>query len=119
MAKQIYYIYEITYVVDGRTYIGKRKCPLNEVPETDTKYMGKGNHIKAAEKKYGIENFSKRIVEVCYSESELNRLEKHYIDYYKSIGKAEFNIAEGGEGGNNYKYKTEEEMKEHCELIPA
>lgn len=72
---------------------------------------------KLLKKKYGIENFSKRIVEVCYSESELNRLEKHYIDYYKSIGKAEFNIAEGGEGGNNYKYKTEEEMKEHCKKL--
>ena len=110
---QTCYIYDITYNPDGRTYIGKRICPLGKTPETDIKYMGKGKHIVAAEKKYGIENFSKRIVECCYTESKLNYLEKYYIAYYKSIGKAEFNIAEGGEGGNNYRYKTKEEMEEH------
>lgn len=109
----MYYIYEITYNVDGRTYIGKRACPLDKTPETDIKYMGSGKHIKIAEKKYGIKNFSKRIIECCYDENEINRLERYYIAYYQSIGKAEFNIAEGGEGGNNYKYKTKEEMKEH------
>lgn len=65
---QTYYIYEITYNGDGRNYIGQRKCPIKKIPETDTSYMGKGVHLRAAQKKYGIENFSKRILAICYSE---------------------------------------------------
>lgn len=93
---QTYYIYEITYKGDGRNYIGQRKCPIKKIPETDTSYMGKGVHLRAAQKKYGIENFSKRILAICYSEKILNILETEYISLYKEIGKAEFNIASGG-----------------------
>ena len=97
---QTCYIYEITYNGDGRNYIGQRHCPLNKTPETDTSYMGKGKHILAAEKKYGIENFSKRILAICYTQEMLDIFERYFIKYYKSIGKAEFNIADGGEGGD-------------------
>jgi len=105
---QTYYIYEITYNGDGRNYIGQRHCPLNKTPETDTSYMGKGKHILAAEKKYGIENFSKRILAICYTQEILDILEIEYIRLYKQIGKAEFNIAPGGLGGKgNWLYLSE------------
>ena len=94
---QTYYIYEITNKLNGKNYIGQRYCPLNKTPETDTKYMGGGTHIKNAEKKYGIENFSKRIMAICYDSKILDILEIEYISIYKSIGKAEYNIAGGGQ----------------------
>ena len=97
---QTYYIYEITNNVNGKTYIGQRHCPVKLTPETDVRYMGGGIYIKSAEKKYGIENFSKKILAVCYTQEILDILEMEYISMYKEIGKAEYNIAQGGEGGN-------------------
>ena len=48
----MHYIYEITNNINGKTYIGQRKCPKNKLPETDIKYMGSGVYIKNAMKKY-------------------------------------------------------------------
>ena len=109
---QTMYIYEITNNLNGKTYVGQRHCPVNKTPWTDTKYMGGGVNIYRAKNKYGVENFSKRIIAVCHNENILNILEKSYISIYKEIGKAEYNIASGGDGGNTYKYKTEEELLE-------
>lgn len=98
--QHFYYIYEITNNIDGRNYIGKRKCPLRKTPWTDTGYMGSSKHLNNSYKKYGIENFSKRIIALCSSEKENCLLESLYIDLYWSIGKAEYNIAPGGNGGH-------------------
>lgn len=93
---QTLYIYKITNLLDGRNYIGQRHCPLDVTPETDNKYMGSGLHIVASEKKWGIENFSKEIIAICYSQDMLDILEREYIKMYKEIGKAEYNHADGG-----------------------
>lgn len=60
----MFYIYEITNNLNGKTYIGQRKCPENKLPETD-KYMGSGVYLRNAKKKYGIQNFSKN--NSCYN----------------------------------------------------
>lgn len=112
---RVYYIYKITNNVNGKTYIGKRFCPKNKSLEED-KYMGSGISINSSKKKYGIKNFSKEIIAVCYSEDILNILEKQYIALYRSIGKAEYNIADGGDGGNLGEQslkKIGEKQKEH------
>ena len=98
-----FYIYEITNNLNGKNYVGQRHCPLNRTPWTDRKYMGKGVAIQAAEKKYGIENFSKFILAICYNQVTLDVLEDAYISDYKSKGKAEYNIAPGGHPAY-YKY---------------
>lgn len=92
-----YYIYEITNNLNGKTYIGQRQCPIRKTPETDVSYMGKGTAIQAAERKYGIDYFSKKILAVCYSTKIIDILESEYIHLYKEIGKAEYNIAGGGQ----------------------
>lgn len=107
-----YYIYEITNNLNGKTYIGQRQCPVRKTPETDTNYMGKGTAIQAAEKKYGIENFSKRILAVCYSTKIIDILEVEYIHTYKEIGKAEYNIAGGGQ--TRCREFMNEEQKKRC-----
>ena len=58
--------------------------------------MGSGILLKSAKKKYGIENFEKYLLQTCYSREELDKAEIFWIAEYRSRGKAEYNIADGG-----------------------
>ena len=92
----MYYIYKITNLINGKTYIGQHKYKkLND------SYMGSGKHLKSAKAKYGIENFKKEILVFGIVRKDfIDLLEKEYIKFYRSIGKAEYNIADGGMGGS-------------------
>jgi len=93
------YIYEITNLVNGKTYIGQRKLAEGRTWQTDT-YRGSGVLLNKAKKKYGIENFVRKCLIIGdFSREEINELEKQYIAEAKAIGKAEYNLAKGGEGG--------------------
>jgi len=106
-----YYIYLITNKINGKNYIGQRRCPENKTPETDTKYMGSGIYLQKSQNKYGIENFSKEIIAICYSKEIVNILEIQYIAIFKSIGKAEYNNASGGNYGDFWNYFSEEQKE--------
>ena len=90
----MYYIYRIRNKVNGKTYIGQHKYKkLND------NYMGSGKLIKLAQKKYGIENFEKEILEFDIPNVELaNDWEQMYILFERAKGKSEYNIANGGGG---------------------
>ena len=94
-----YYIYEIKNKINGKTYIGQRKCPKNKFPDTDVKYMRSGKFIKNSENKYGLENFTKSILAITETKENINILEKFFIALYRKEGKAEYNISCGGDGG--------------------
>ena len=92
----MYYIYRITNKINSKTYIGQHKYKkLND------SYMGSGKLIKRAQKKYGIENFEK---EILYSriqyKATADDMERFAIAKERALGKAEYNIANGGQGGN-------------------
>lgn len=92
----MYYIYKITNKINGKTYIGQHKYRvLNDL------YMGSGILIKKAIIKYGIENFEKEILysNIQYKETA-DSMEIFAIAKEKALGKAEYNIADGGQGGN-------------------
>ena len=56
-----------------------------------------------AKKKYGIENFKKEILVFGIVRKDfIDLLEKEYIKFYRSIGKAEYNITDGGEGNGGW-----------------
>lgn len=95
------YIYLIVNNVNGKTYVGK-KCLYKKAWDKDN-YMGSGILLKPAQKKYGIENFEKFLITWTYSKKDAGEKEKFWIAHYKSLGKAEYNIAEGGEGGSTTK----------------
>ena len=108
----MYYIYEIKNLINGKTYIGQRKCPKNKTPETDIKYMGSGKILWKAYEKYGIDNFLKSIIETnIETKEEINKREIYWIAEYKKIGKAEYNIAKGGYGGGLLGRTCSEETK--------
>lgn len=92
----MYYIYLIVNKVNGKTYVGQRKSSKECYKDS---YMGSGKLLIKAKKKYGIENFEKFLIQYCYSKEETDKAEKFWINEYRSRGKAEYNIADGGQGG--------------------
>ena len=93
----MYYIYLIVNKVNGKTYIGQRKSSKEWYED---KYMGSGKYLYNAKQKYGIENFEKFLIQYCYSKEETDKAERFWIAEYRKRGKAEYNIADGGQGGN-------------------
>lgn len=94
--KYNYYVYIVKNSINGKKYIGKRRCSCEIA---DDKYLGSGIILKKAIKKYGKENFTKGIIEVCETEDEAYDREIYWIAYYDATHSDEFyNISEGGAG---------------------
>ena len=88
------FIYITTNMMNGKRYIGQKKfCNGWQ------SYLGSGILLIKAMNKYGKENFYRDIVAIAYSKSELNELEKEFIDNYNATDRKKYyNITKGGEG---------------------
>ena len=87
-------IYKIINKVNGRWYIGKTNGK-------DPNYMGSGKLLKQAQRKYGLENFEKIILESVDNEQQLNEREQHWIAETNAVNDPQsYNLAQGGEGGD-------------------
>lgn len=104
----MYYIYLIVNKVNGKTYVGQRKSSKEYYED---KYMGSGTYLANAKQKYGIENFEKFLIQYCYSKEETDKAEKFWIAEYRSRGKAEYNIADGGYGSTGFHHTEETKRK--------
>lgn len=103
-----HYVYEITNLVNGKKYIGKRscKCDINNDP-----YMGSGVLIKKAITKYGKENFEKIIIKVCDSEEDAYSYEKCYINAKQAYKDPQYyNIGSGGLGNQKGVPRTKQSI---------
>lgn len=87
------YIYITINTINFKTYVGQHKNGKH-----DTNYYGSGIRITKALNKYGRSNFLNIILCWCYSKCGLDYAEKFYIAYYRKLGKATYNLADGGEG---------------------
>lgn len=88
-----YTVYKITNKLNGKFYVGKHQTKNL----LDDNYMGSGNLIKAAIKKYGVENFEKKILHVFDTEAEMNQAETRLV----VLGEESYNLCPGGQGGFN------------------
>lgn len=110
-----HYVYEITNLINGKKYIGKRSCHCSI---EEDKYMGSGKLLKLAINKYGIENFKKEILQTCQNEEMAFEWEKVYIEQVKAYKNLNYyNIASGGEGGNTKAGWNNEQHKEYSKKL--
>lgn len=95
-------IYKTTNLINGKIYIGQDSKNKNG-------YLGSGQNIKRAIKKYGKQNFKKEIIEKCNSIDELNNREKYWINFYNSKdGKIGYNLSNGGDSNLGYKWTKQQ-----------
>ena len=109
------FVYITTNHINGKRYIGQRKYDKQGKWK---EYLGSGVVLSKAIKKYGLENFSKEIIENCKTKEELNAREKFWINYFNAVNSDNFyNIAKGGDGGNTLAGYTEQQLEEHSKIL--
>lgn len=89
-----HFVYIITNKINHKFYIGK-----HSTDDLDDGYMGSGTAINKAIQKYGIENFSKRILCFCDSAEDAYKVEEFLVT--NNLIKREdcYNMKTGGDGG--------------------
>ena len=89
-------VYKVTYIKDGRYYIGVRKTDVDF-----DGYMGSGIHIKNMIKKYGKENFIRETLFEFNNSVEAFEKEKELLAEHLNNPLC-VNIASGGQGGKTH-----------------
>ena len=92
-----YYLYEIKNKVNGKVYIG-----VHKTTNINDGYMGSGKVIKDAIKKYGIENFTKEILEEFDSAEAMFQREREIVTDDFLAREDVYNIRRGGTGGFDF-----------------
>ena len=92
-----YTIYKITCKTTGKIYIGK-----HQTKDLQDCYMGSGKLLIRAQKKYGLENFSKKVLYVFDTEEEMNAKEAELVTEEFCLREDTYNICPGGQGGWGY-----------------
>lgn len=75
------FVYLTTCLVNGKIYIGQHEFTSNNISDG---YLGSGLKLVKAVKKYGKENFKRKILRLCKTKRELDIWEKVFIKKYKS-----------------------------------
>ena len=89
-----YVFYKTTNLINGKFYYGVHKTKnLND------NYLGSGNAIKFAIRKYGKDSFKKEIIKTFLDEESMYAFEKQYIDTNVVLDPKTYNQTLGGRGG--------------------
>ena len=107
----------------NKIYIGKAKDFLKRrKTHLDSSYNEKRKDYNVpfhkAIRKYGIENFKIIILAENIDDKKINEYEKFFIKRYKSLKTQNgYNILDGGNGGNPYTGKSENELNESIQKM--
>lgn len=93
----LYTIYQVTHKESGKCYIGK-----HQTKDLDDGYMGSGQLIRRAVKKYGSEAFDKEILHVFETEEKMNAKEAEMVTEDFCSREDTYNLCPGGQGGWGY-----------------
>jgi hypothetical protein len=96
-----YYLYQITNTVNGKVYVG-----VHKTSNINDGYMGSGKVIKRAIEKYGIENFTKIILETFETVEAMYAAEKEMVTEEFLTRDDVYNLRRGGTGGFDYINRT-------------
>ena len=114
------YIYKITNQISKKCYIGetKKSNPYLRWNEHKRKIeQGIGcPALQDAVRKYGIENFTFKVLIICFDEDRY-RFEIEYIKKYNSMAPNGYNLTNGGEGGGFYGKKHSQETIERISQV--
>lgn len=108
--KNIYgFIYVTTNLVNNKRYIGQKKISKGSKWEN---YLGSGLAFKKALKKYGKDNFDRKIIEIAFSYEELNMFEYFYSVKFNTLSDRQwYNLCYGGGGLKGIKFTEEHKNK--------
>jgi group I intron endonuclease len=102
--KVYYYLYEVTNLVNGRTYIGQ-----HITDDLEDGYLGSGKALKSAIKKYGRDKFKKEILAFANGPTSLNFMERCMVPLWWAELPTNYNMVEGG--GNGARMSAEARKK--------
>lgn len=111
------YVYLTTNLVNGKMYVGIRKCQNGHV---DARYYGSGKLLKRALVKYGRAMFTVKRLAWAYSRKELGEKEKIFIARYRrKFGRDRmYNLADGGYYGvSGLKFTKEQRQRSSRRFI--
>jgi hypothetical protein len=106
-----YYLYEIRNIINGKIYVGVHKTKV-----LDDGYMGSGKVIKRAIEKYGVDNFTKTILETFETQEEMFTREKEVVNEEFLCREDTYNLRRGGNGGWDYINKNNLQCSEEIRL---
>lgn len=86
-------IYETTNLINGKKYIGK-----HSTDDINDDYLGSGNLLQMAIKKYGKENFKRETIAVFEDEDQAYRYEETLVNGDIVNDENYYNLREGGYG---------------------
>ncbi len=92
-----YLIYKITNKINNKIYIGAHKTSL-----MDDGYMGSGKYLLHAQRKHGIENFTKEVLFVFDSANDMYAKEAELVNDDFLAEENTYNLKRGGFGGFDY-----------------
>lgn len=94
--KHTYYtIYKITNNISNKIYIG-----CHRTNDIDDIYMGSGIHLRAAQKKYGMNNFTKEIIHIFDNVDDMFNMESAIVNEAFVARDDTYNLMTGGSSKN-------------------
>lgn len=114
------FIYMTKNNITGKLYIGKHKRTMNPEDIDDSWYLGSGRALREAIIRYGRENFERKIIYECQSQSELDYMERVFIGYYNAVEDDQFyNLIDGRNWDTVFTEEVKQKMrKPHKEMSP-
>ena len=105
-----YYLYEIKNLLNGKIYLG-----VHSTNDMNDGYMGSGSALRKDVGKFGLEQFSKTILETFTNSEEMYLREEKIvnIDFLKRDDV--YNIRIGGKGGFDHINSNEESIKKRID----